>query len=65
MTALSRQLPFLRGQDGCFVPAKTEIAVFGPGQATEHVAGKDFALFLPEHVLLNCAPKVEQKKTGL
>ncbi len=35
------------------------------GSITQHVAGKDFAVFLPEHVLLNCAPKVGQKKTGL
>ena len=46
-----RHLPSLRGQDGCFVLAKTEIAVFGLRQHHQHVAGKDFAVFLPEHVL--------------
>ena len=39
------------GADGCFVLAKTEIAVFGLRQHHQHVAGKDFAVFLPEHVL--------------
>ena len=34
-----------------FVLAKTEIAVFGLRQHHQHVAGKDFAVFLPEHVL--------------
>ena len=34
-----------------FVLAKTEIPVFGLRQHHQHVAGKDFAVFLPEHVL--------------